>query len=267
MNEETLFELARNTPDAERAALLDRECGSDAGLRARVVALLQADAQTLGYAVPSDSFDTKLHHEPVGEAGQIVAGKYTLVEVIGEGGMGSVWRAKQTEPVKRSVAVKLIKAGMDSKAVLARFEAERQALAVMDHPNIAKILDGGLHEGRPYFVMELVKGVPITEYCDARKLTPKERLELFVPVCAAIQHAHQKGIIHRDIKPSNVMVALYDDKPVPKVIDFGIAKATGGALTEQTIDTGFGGVVGTPQYMSPEQASLNNTDIDTRSDV
>jgi serine/threonine protein kinase len=181
--------------------------------------------------------------------------------------MGSVWRAKQTEPVKRFVAVKLIKAGMDSRQVLARFEAERQALALMDHPNIAKVLDGGLHEQRPFFVMELVKGVPITEYCDSCKLTPKERLELFVPVCQAIQHAHQKGIIHRDIKPSNVLIALYDDRPVVKVIDFGVAKATGGTLTEQTIDTGFGGVVGTPQYMSPEQATLNNLDIDTRSDV
>ena len=181
--------------------------------------------------------------------------------------MGSVWRARQTEPVKRFVAVKLIKAGMDSKQVLARFDAERQALALMDHPNIAKVLDGGLHDGRPYFVMELVKGVPITEYCDRHRLTPKERLELFVPVCQAIQHAHQKGIIHRDIKPSNVLIALYDDKPVVKVIDFGVAKATGGTLTEHTIDTGFGGVVGTPQYMSPEQATFNNLDIDTRSDV
>ena len=199
--------------------------------------------------------------------GIAVAGKYTLLEVIGEGGMGSVWRARQTEPVKRYVAVKLIKAGMDSKQVLARFDAERQALALMDHPNIAKVLDGGLHDGRPFFVMELVKGVPITEYCDRKRLTPTERLELFVHVCGAIQHAHQKGIIHRDIKPSNVLIALYDDKPVVKVIDFGVAKATGGTLTEHTIDTGFGGVVGTPQYMSPEQASFNNLDIDTRSDV
>jgi serine/threonine protein kinase/tetratricopeptide (TPR) repeat protein len=214
------------------------------------------------------------------EAGTVIAGKYRLSERIGEGCMGSVWVAHQTEPVKRKVAVKLIKAGMDSKAVLARFDAERQALAVMDHPNIAKVLDGGVWspsplEGEglgvrgnvPYFVMELVKGVPITQFCDARKLTPAQRLELFVPVCQAIQHAHQKGVIHRDIKPSNVLVALYDDKPVPKVIDFGIAKATGTALTEHTLETGFGVVVGTPAYMSPEQASLNNLDIDTRSDV
>jgi eukaryotic-like serine/threonine-protein kinase len=201
------------------------------------------------------------------EPDTVLAGKYRLAERIGEGGMGEVWVAHQTEPVKRKVAVKLIKAGMDSHRVIARFEAERQALALMDHPNIAKVLDGGLHDGRPFFVMELVKGVPITEYCDARRLTPPERLGLFVPVCQAIQHAHQKGIIHRDIKPTNVLIALYDDRPVPKVIDFGVAKATGGALTEQTIDTAFGGVVGTPQYMSPEQATFNNLDIDTRSDV
>ena len=182
--------------------------------------------------------------------------------------MGSVYMAQQTEPVKRAVAVKVIKAGMDSKAVLARFEAERQALAMMDHPNIARVLDAGTTDGgRPFFVMELVKGMPITKYCDERKLTPRQRLELFVPVCQAIQHAHQKGIIHRDIKPSNVLVAMYDDRPVPKVIDFGVAKAAGQTLTDKTLMTGFGAVVGTPEYMSPEQANLNNLDIDTRSDV
>jgi WD40 repeat protein len=176
--------------------------------------------------------------------------------------------AQQTEPVKRLVAVKLIKAGMDSKQVLARFEAERQALALMDHPNIARVFDAGATaKGRPYFVMELVKGVPLTRYCDEHRLSPKDRLELFVPVCQAIQHAHQKGIIHRDIKPSNVLVALYDGRPVPKVIDFGIAKATGQQLTEHTLVTGFGTVVGTLEYMSPEQAELNQLDIDTRSDV
>jgi formylglycine-generating enzyme required for sulfatase activity/predicted esterase len=182
--------------------------------------------------------------------------------------MGSVFLAQQTEPVKRAVAVKVIKAGMDSKAVLARFEAERQALALMDHPHIAKVLDAGTTEGgRPFFVMELVKGTPITEFCDARKLTPKERLELFVPVCQAVQHAHQKGVIHRDLKPSNVLVAMYDDRPVPKVIDFGVAKAAGQSLTDKTLLTGFGAVIGTPEYMSPEQANLNNLDVDTRSDV
>ena len=201
-------------------------------------------------------------------AGAVVAGRYTLLECIGEGGMGAVWSAQQTAPVRRVVAVKLIKAGTDSKAVLARFEAERQALAVMDHPNIAKILDGGVAEsGAPFFVMEYVKGVRITTFCDQRKLPPRARLELFVPVCEAIQHAHQKGIIHRDIKPSNVLVALANDRPVPKVIDFGVAKATGPALTDRTLNTEFGVVVGTPQYMSPEQASLTGFDIDTRSDV
>ena len=202
------------------------------------------------------------------EAGTVIAGKYKLLEAIGEGGMGAVWMAQQIEPVKRLVALKLIKAGMDSKTVIARFEAERQALSMMDHPNIARVFDAGATpNGRPFFVMELVKGTPITEFCDARKMTPKQRLELFVPVCNAIQHAHQKGIIHRDIKPSNVLIALHDDKPVPKVIDFGVAKATSMALTEMTLNTGFEQVVGTPLYMSPEQATFNQLDIDTRSDV
>jgi serine/threonine protein kinase/tetratricopeptide (TPR) repeat protein len=195
-------------------------------------------------------------------------GPYKLLEPIGEGGMGTVWMAQQTEPVKRLVAVKLIKPGMDSKQILARFEAERQALALMDHPNIAKVHDAGTTpDGRPYFVMELVKGVPLTRYCDEQRLTPRQRLELFVPVCQAIQHAHHKGVIHRDVKPSNVLVARYDERPVPKVIDFGVAKATGSQLTEETLHTGFGAVVGTVEYMSPEQASLNQLDVDTRSDV
>jgi serine/threonine protein kinase len=202
------------------------------------------------------------------EPGTVIAGKYKLLEAIGEGGMGAVWMAQQIEPVKRHVALKLIKSGMDSKTVVARFEAERQALSMMDHPNIARVFDvGTTSTGRPFFVMELVKGIPITEFCDQRKLTPRQRLELFVPVCNAIQHAHQKGIIHRDIKPSNVLVALHDDKPVPKVIDFGVAKATGTPLTEKTLHTGFEQVVGTPAYMSPEQATFNQLDIDTRSDV
>ena len=182
--------------------------------------------------------------------------------------MGTVWMAQQTEPVKRLVAVKLIKAGMDSKQVIARFEAERQALALMDHPNIARVLDAGTTDaGRPYFVMDLVKGVPITRYCDEHHLTPRQRLELFIPVCQAVQHAHQKGIIHRDLKPSNVLVALYDGKPVPKVIDFGVAKAAGQQLTDKTLVTGFGAIVGTLEYMSPEQAEINQLDIDTRSDI
>src|SRR3954463_3102816 len=182
--------------------------------------------------------------------------------------MGSVWMAQQTEPVKRLVAVKLIKAGMDSRQVIARFEAERQALALMEHPHIARVLDAGTTpEGRPYFAMELVKGIRITRYCDERRLSVRERLELFVPVCQAVQHAHQKGIIHRDLKPSNVVVALYDGKPVPRVIDFGVAKATGQQLTDKTLVTGFGAIVGTLEYMSPEQAEINQLDIDTRSDI
>src|SRR6266571_3169719 len=182
--------------------------------------------------------------------------------------MGTVFMAEQTEPVKRKVALKVIKAGMDSRQVIARFEAERQALAMMDHVNIARVFDGGATEnGRPYFVMELVHGVPITKYCDDNHLTPRERLELFVPVCQAIQHAHQKGIIHRDIKPSNVMVTLYDGKPVPKVIDFGVAKATEQKLTERTLFTQYGTMVGTPEYMSPEQAEMSALGVDTRSDI
>jgi serine/threonine protein kinase/tetratricopeptide (TPR) repeat protein len=274
-----LFLEAAELPPADRAALLAEKCGADADLLRRVNALLAAHDQAGGgdntasftasqFAANQTAGDGTRSLTPSAEAaGQVIAGRYKLVERIGEGGMGSVWMAEQTEPVKRKVAVKLIKAGLDSKTVLARFEAVRQALALMDHPNIAKVLDGGVHDGSPYFVMELVKGVPITEFCDARRLTPQQRLELFVPVCQAIQHAHQKGVIHRDIKPANVLVALYDDKPVPKVIDFGVAKATGPTLTEHTLNTGFGGVVGTPQYMSPEQATFNNLDIDTRSDV
>jgi len=280
MNELDLFVAAIAITDpAEQAAFLDRECAVNPALRQRLEALIAGSEQsrspldnphlqaTGGQTVSHGGQSAKCEHVPAEQAGAVIAGKYTLVEAIGEGGMGSVWRAEQTEPVKRFVAVKLIKAGMGSKQVLARFEAERQALALMDHPNIAKVFDGGLHEHRSFFVMELVKGVPITDYCDKCTLTPKQRLELFVPVCQAMQHAHMKGIIHRDIKPSNVLIALYDGKPVPKVIDFGVAKATGGALTERTIDTGLGGVVGTPQYMSPEQATFNNLDIDSRSDI
>jgi serine/threonine protein kinase/tetratricopeptide (TPR) repeat protein len=254
-----------------RQAFLDRECAGDEELRRRLEALLRAHDQTQSaldqplVAVAPLQAATTLADE---QAGTILVGKYKLLERIGEGGMGSVWMAQQTEPVKRTVAVKLIKSGGDSRAVLARFEAERQALALMDHPNIARVLDAGTTErGQPFFVMELVKGVPITKFCDARKLTPRQRLELFIPVCQAIQHAHQKGIIHRDIKPSNVLVALYDDRPVPKVIDFGVAKAAGARLTDETLHTGFGAIIGTPQYMSPEQATLNNLDIDTRSDI
>jgi WD40 repeat protein/serine/threonine protein kinase len=288
MTEESLFLAALEKPTpAERQAFLEQACGQDVALRARVQLLLEADARARGIlerrasdaaplpiagGVTVDSApgrpETEDYADPTVRVGAILAGKYKLIEEIGEGGMGTVFMAQQTEPVKRAVAVKVIKAGMDSRAVLARFEAERQALAMMDHPNIARVLDAGTTDGgRSFFVMELVKGTPITRYCDERKLTPRQRLELLVPVCQAIQHAHQKGIIHRDIKPSNVLVALYDDRPVPKVIDFGVAKAAGQALTDKTLMTGFGALVGTPEYMSPEQASLNNLDIDTRSDV
>jgi serine/threonine protein kinase len=276
MTEETLFELALNTPTADRPALLDRECADNPELRIRVESLLEAHErlerasageQHTPPVMSGDTTATSDAREP-DDVGAVLGGRYKLVEAIGEGGMGSVFLARQTEPVRRTVAVKVIKAGMDSRAVLARFEAERQALALMDHPNIARVLDAGTTEsGRPFFVMELVKGTPITRFCDDRRLTPRQRLELFVPVCQAIQHAHQKGIIHRDIKPSNVLITLYDDHPVPKVIDFGVAKATGAQLTDESILTGFGAVVGTPEYMSPEQAGFNNLDIDTRSDV
>jgi serine/threonine protein kinase/WD40 repeat protein len=280
-----LAAVEKATPE-ERAAYLDEACRSDAELRRRVERLLAAHPKAGDFlaqppaeaplpVAPGATVDsapgqpeTEDYDEPTARVGAILADKYKLVEEIGEGGMGSVFMAQQTEPVKRAVAVKVIKAGMDSKAVLARFEAERQALAMMDHPNIAKVLDAGTTDGgRPFFVMELVRGTPITRYCDEHRLTPRQRLELFVPVCQAIQHAHQKGIIHRDIKPSNVLVAMYDDRPVPKVIDFGVAKAAGQSLTDRTLMTGFGALVGTPEYMSPEQASLNNLDIDTRSDV
>jgi serine/threonine protein kinase len=258
----------------ERRAYLDAACGEDAALRREVEELLNHHGELGGFleAPPGTSaFEPDPAPAGGGAAPQgvgTVIGPYKLVQEIGEGGMGTVYLAQQTEPVKRLVALKVIKPGMDSRQVIARFEAERQALALMDHPNIAKVLDGGTTEsGRPYFVMELVKGVPITRYCDEHRLTPRQRLELFVPVCQAVQHAHQKGIIHRDLKPSNVLVASYDGTPVPKVIDFGIAKATGPQLTERTLVTGLGAVVGTLEYMSPEQAELNQLDIDTRSDV
>ena len=201
--------------------------------------------------------------------GTIIAGRYKLRQEIGEGGMGSVYLAEQIQPVKRQIALKLIKPGMDSKAVLARFESERQALALMDHPHIAKVLDAGTTEaGRPFFVMELVKGIPLTDYCDQHRFGLPQRLTLFSQICSAIQHAHQKGIIHRDLKPTNILVESHDGAPVPKVIDFGLAKATSGLhLTDRSLFTAFGSVAGTPLYMAPEQASFNALDIDTRADI
>ncbi len=273
MTDESIFAEALGITDpAARAAFLDRACAGNAELRRQVEALLAAHAAGSPLDRPLDRPPESLArtgaYVPAVAAHGDRVGPYKLIEPIGEGGMGEVWMAEQTEPVKRRVALKLIKPGMDSRAVLARFEAERQALALMDHPHIAKVFDAGATtDGRPYFVMELVKGTPITKFCDEKRLNPRERLELFVQACQAIQHAHQKGIIHRDVKPSNVLVALYDDQPVVKVIDFGVAKATGQPLTDKTLATGFNAVVGTPQYMSPEQATLNNLDIDTRSDV
>ena len=217
---------------------------------------------------PHQPLASTLIGEHLPEQVGIVIGPYRLLQKLGEGGMGTVWVAEQSEPVKRRVALKLIKIGMDTTHVLRRFEAERQALALMDHQNIAKVLDAGTtSQGRPYFAMELIKGIPITKYCDREHLTPRERLELFIPVCQAVQHAHQKGLIHRDLKPSNVLIALYDGKPVPKVIDFGVAKATSQKLTERTLYTEVGQIVGTLEYMAPEQAELNNLDIDTRADI
>lgn len=260
-------------------AFISEACGDDAQLRARVQALLDAHDQAGDFLAPSHVEATVVpddgaaaEESPSASTAELELGRrigpYKLLERIGEGGMGSVWVAQQSEPIKRRVAIKLIKAGMDSQQVLTRFEAERHALALMDHPNIARVLDGGVTEqGRPYFAMEYVKGVPLTEYCDQAKLSVKERLELFLPICHAVQHAHQKGIIHRDLKPANILVCLYDGKPVPKVIDFGLAKAMHQSLTEQSLYTAHGMMVGTPLYMSPEQAVHNNLDIDTRTDV
>src|SRR5262249_10030451 len=263
-----LFLAALKVPAGERDAFLRQACAGADELCERVKVLIQAHEE-LGSIAPSAEAEVgPTIDQSMAESAGTVIGPYKLLEQIGEGGMGTVWMAQQTEPVKRVVAVKLIKAGMDSRQVIARFEAERQALALMDHPNIARVLDGGTTDtSRPYFVMDLVKGVPITKYCDEHRLTPQQRLELFLPVCQAVQHAHQKGIIHRDLKPSNVLVSHYDGRPVPKVIDFGVAKAAGQALTEKTLVTGFGAIVGTLEYMSPEQAEINQLDIDTRSDV
>jgi eukaryotic-like serine/threonine-protein kinase len=291
--------------DAQRRAYVEQACGGDEELKRRVQQMIE-DHFRAGSFLESGAGDLgRTADQGVAERPGTVIGPYKLLQQIGEGGMGVVWMAEQTEPVKRKVALKVIKPGMDSRHVIARFEAERQALAMMDHVNIARVFDGGttgdkdeggrigekdeggrmkdetnkvsdscfrLHPssfqaGRPYFVMELVHGVPITKYCDDNHLTPRQRLELFVPVCQAIQHAHQKGIIHRDIKPSNVMVTLYDGKPVPKVIDFGVAKATEQKLTERTLFTQYGTMVGTLEYMSPEQAEMSALGVDTRSDI
>jgi serine/threonine protein kinase len=300
MTEETLIDEALSKSPDERARFLDETCADNPELRAAVEARLKAreggdtiDAlpTDLDQTLPADSAPlaggATLDHvaqtdaasrpseatppteyRPTAEPGVIFAGRYTLQEKIGEGGMGEVWIARQTEPVRRSVALKLIKPGMDSRAVLQRFELERQALALMDHPNIAKVFDAGMTStGQPFFVMELVQGLALTKFCDEMKLNPRERLELFVPICQAVQHAHQKGVVHRDLKPANILVTIIDAKPMPKVIDFGVAKATAGKLTDESLSTQLGAVVGTLEYMSPEQAGFTNEDIDTRADI
>ncbi len=267
---ERVFNAAVNLQDStDREAFLNAACHGDHSLRAELDKLLRHDALAGSFlSTPSEEVAaTSPLSEPAERPGTQI-GPYTLIEELGEGGMGMVFMALQKEPFRRKVALKIIKPGMDTRAVVARFAAEEQALAMMDHPNIAKVLDAGATEsGRPYFVMEAVKGVPITEYCDENKLTTRERLELFIPLCNAVQHAHQKGIIHRDLKPSNILATLHDGVPVPKIIDFGIAKATNQDLTTKTLATGLGHVIGTPLYMSPEQAEHNGLDIDTRSDI
>jgi serine/threonine protein kinase len=271
--EEAIFNGAKVLPPADRPAYLQAACGDDSRLRQRIEVLLQSHEQA------GDFLEPAAQPSP-GPAGTIVVaapptekpgdsiGHYKIREQLGEGGCGVVYVAEQTEPVRRRVALKVIKLGMDTRSVIARFEAERQALAMMDHPNIARVLDAGTTEnGRPYFVMELVRGIKLTDYCDQNQLNTAERLDLFIQVCHAVQHAHQKGIIHRDLKPSNILVTLHDGTPVPKVIDFGIAKATEGRLTNLTVYTELHQFIGTPAYMSPEQAEMSGLDVDTRSDI
>ncbi|MFO0936339.1 MAG: serine/threonine-protein kinase [Gemmataceae bacterium] len=280
--EEFFFAALDRTSPADRAAYLDEACAGRPELRARVEKLLAAHPRIGGFldsgesgeaaAIPeSGEAAVTVKFQPDAEAGlAVVVGRYKLLQQIGQGGMGTVWMADQTAPVRRRVAIKLIRVDRgQSRTILSRFEAERQAIALMDHPHIAKLLDAGTaDDGSPYFVMELVKGVPLTDYCDARKLGIPERLTIFLQICSAVQHAHQKGVIHRDLKPSNILVESHDGKPVPKVIDFGLAKAaTGLQLTDHTLFTAFGSVIGTPLYMAPEQADFNAVDVDTRADV
>ena len=263
---ETIFHQAlKRESGAQRDAFLDGACRENTSARARVEALLAAHEEAQDFLEPPADGSGE---EPLAEGPGSRIGPYKLLQQIGEGGMGVVYMAEQEEPVRRKVALKIIKLGMDTRQVIARFEAERQALALMDHTNIAHVLDAGATStGRPYFVMELVRGISITEYCDTQNSDTEERLQLFIDVCRAVQHAHQKGIIHRDLKPSNVLVTNHDGKPVPKIIDFGVAKATNQRLTEKTLFTEFQQFIGTPEYMSPEQAEMSGLDVDTRTDV
>ncbi len=269
--EEAIFNGALALPPEQRAAYIEQACSGDAELCRRIALLLKSNEHAAEFLEPAESggkgATLAIPASPSEQPGDLI-GPYKIREKLGEGGCGVVYVAEQTQPVRRRVALKVIKLGMDTRNVIARFEAERQALAMMDHPNIAKVLDAGATgTGRPYFVMELVRGIKITDYCDQNQLNTRQRLELFVQVCHAVQHAHQKGVIHRDIKPSNILVTLHDGVPVPKVIDFGIAKATEGRLTDLTVYTELRQFIGTPAYMSPEQAEMSGLDIDTRSDI
>jgi serine/threonine protein kinase len=269
-DEEAIFYQALElAAPAARVAYVKEACGDDKDLIERVRALLKADGMEDGFLEePPTILDAPAPSAVLTEGPGTVIGRYKLLEKIGEGGMAVIYMAEQEHPIRRNVALKLIKLGMDTRQVIARFEAERQALALLDHPNIAKVFDAGATEtGRPYFVMELVRGVSITEYCDQNGLSTEDRLQLFAQVCYAVQHAHQKGIIHRDLKPSNIMVTMHDDRPVPKVIDFGIAKAMNQRLTQKTLFTRYTQMIGTPAYMSPEQAQMSGLDIDTRTDI
>jgi serine/threonine protein kinase/Tfp pilus assembly protein PilF len=268
-NEADIFAAVLDVTESERPAFLQLACGDDVELRDRIDRYLRAHQSDNGPLDASPADMTSVMNDLVTDCRVgVQVGPYKLLEQIGTGGMGVVFMAEQREPVKRKVALKIIKPGMDTQQVIARFEAERQALALMNHPNIARVLDAGSTEsGLPYFAMELVKGIPVTDYCDEHRFDTRQRLELFNVICRAVQHAHLKGVIHRDLKPSNVLVELHDVHPVPKVIDFGVAKATNQSLTDRSLHTGFSQMIGTPTYMSPEQAQLSGLDVDTRSDV
>src|SRR5262245_36196200 len=262
----TIFTEVIEAAPEDRAAMLERRCAGDAELHALVERLLAHDEEGMGAFLTPPTRAAMERPAPVETPARI--GTYEIVSVLAAGGMGTVYQAHQAKPIERDVALKVIRAGLDSREIVARFEAERQALALMDHPNIARVLDAGETErGQPYFAMELIDGIPITEYCDRAGLGLRERLELFQLVCDAVQHAHQKAVIHRDLKPSNVLVAEVSGKPVPKVIDFGVAKAMGRRLTQQTMHTIPGMLIGTPEYMSPEHVDPDTVDLDTRADV